>query len=86
MKSNGLMKEKICMVTGATSGIGLETAKELAKKGATVIVTARNQEKGKSTVAYLKRETGNESVEYLTADLSIQTQIRDLAKEFQNRY
>jgi len=80
------MKGKICMVTGATSGVGLATAKELAGQGATVIITARNAEKGESTVARLKREAANESVEFLLADLSIQAQIRDLAQEFQNRY
>ncbi len=80
------MKGKICMVTGATSGIGLATAKELAGQGATVILTARNPEKGESTVDYIQRETGNSSVEFMLADLSIQDQIRALAREFQNRY
>ncbi|NQT74786.1 MAG: SDR family oxidoreductase [Chloroflexi bacterium] len=80
------MKGKICMVTGATSGIGLATAKELAGQGATVILTARNPEKGESTVDRIQRETGNSSVEFMLADLSIQAQIRDLAREFQNRY
>lgn len=84
--SDDLMKNKICMVTGATSGIGLATAEELATQGATVVITARNAEKGESTAALIKQETGNDSVEYLQADLSLQTQIRDLAKEFQNRY
>ncbi|MFC2027473.1 SDR family oxidoreductase [Chloroflexota bacterium] len=83
---DGNMKGKICMVTGATSGIGLATAKEVAGQGATVIITARTAEKGESTVARLKRETGNQSVELLIADLSIQAQIRNLAQEFQNRY
>ena len=80
------MKGKICMVTGATSGIGLATAKELAGQGATVILTARNPEKGESTVAYIQRETGNQSVEFMLANLSIQDQIRALAREFQNQY
>jgi len=80
------MKEKTCMVTGATSGIGLATAQALAQQGATVIVVGRNPEKGATTVARIRQETGNPSVEFMLADLSVQAEIRHLAREFQSRY
>jgi len=74
------------MVTGATSGIGLETAKALAQKGATVILVGRSQEKGINTVNLIKKATGNPVVEFMQADLSSQNQIRQLAQRFKERF
>lgn len=81
-----MMNEKICLVTGATSGIGLETARELAQMGATVIVVGRNPEKCAKTVAEIRQQTGNVQVEFMQADLSSQKQIRALAEEFKKKY
>jgi NAD(P)-dependent dehydrogenase (short-subunit alcohol dehydrogenase family) len=80
------MKGKICMVTGATSGIGLVTARSLAQTGATVIVAARNPDKGSQVVARIQQETGNQDVELLLADLSAQAQVRHLAQAFKDRF
>lgn len=80
------MAGKVCMVTGATAGIGEVTARELARQGATVIVVGRNAERCQRTVAAIQRDTGNSSVEFLCADLSSQAQIRRLAQAFLTRY
>jgi len=80
------MKDRICMVTGATSGIGRVTAQALAQQGATVVVVGRNAEKAAQTVAHIQRETGNPDVQWLLADLSDQAQVRRLAREFKERY
>ena len=80
------MAGKICLVTGATSGIGKETALGLARQGATVVVGGRNEERAMSTVEQIKQRTGNPSVDYLLADLSSLQQVRDLAAEFKSRY
>ena len=80
------MKDRVCVVTGATSGIGFETARGLAKLGATVVLVGRSPEKCASAVARLRRETGNPSVESLVADLSIQADIRKLAEELGRLY
>src|SRR5437763_582258 len=77
---------KICMVTGATGGIGEVTARELARQGAGVIVVGRNREKSETTVAQIKQQTGNSNVEYLLADLSIQKEIHQLAEQFKQKY
>ena len=80
------MEGKVCIVTGATSGIGLETAKALAQKGATVVLVGRNQEKGLDIVNCIKEATGNPAVEFMQADLSAQDQIRQLAQSFKERF
>jgi len=80
------MQGKICLVTGATSGIGLVTAQALAHQGATVVLVGRNPERGAATISRIQQETGNPRVECLIADLSAQAQVRQLAGEFQRRF
>ena len=80
------LQGKICLVTGSTSGMGKVTARELASKGATVVLVGRNREKGEATQAEMRRETGNENVDLLIADLSLLQEVRRLAAEFQQKY
>lgn len=86
MDSARPMDGKVCMVTGATSGIGEATAGALAQQGALTIVVGRNLKKCEKAVSSIKAETGNTSVEYLLADLSSQKDIRRLSEEFKSRY
>ena len=80
------MSGKVCLVTGATSGIGRVTARELARMDATVVAVGRNRQKGEETVAEIKRRSANDKVEFLQADLSSQESIRDLARTFTDKY
>ncbi len=80
------MNSKVCMVTGATAGIGQVTALELARQGATVVLVGRNAQRCIAAVEAIHQETGNASVDYLVADLSILSQVRQLADEFKRRY
>ena len=84
--STNLVRGKVCMVTGATSGIGLVTAQALARQGATVIVVGRNRERGVATVKRIQQETGNAAVDWMVADLSVQAQVRQLVREFRERF
>ena len=84
--ANQSMAGKICMVTGATSGIGKATAMGLAKHGATVVIVGRNENKCKATSIWIKNQTKNPSVDFLIADLSDQAQVRQLVAEFKRRY
>ena len=86
MKANKPMNEKICLVTGATAGIGKFTALGLASQGATVIITGRDRNKAEDTVQQIIAETGNQSVQYLLADFSDLDQVRALASEFKNHF
>lgn len=80
------MQGKVCLVTGATSGIGTVAAHELARLGAHVIIAGRNPAKCAATVQHIQAQTGNKAVESLVADLSMQQQVRQLAQQFQDRY
>ncbi len=84
--SGDVMRGKLCMVTGATSGIGRVTAQVLAQAGAEVVVVGRNREKSEATVDRIKQQTGNSAVEYMLADLSSQTAIRQLAETFKRQH
>lgn len=83
---NELMKGQVCMVTGATSGIGEVTARELAARGAEVVVVSRNAQKCQNTVSQIRKQTGNPAVDYMLADLSSRSQIHRLVKEFKPRF
>ena len=80
------MKNKICLVTGATAGIGDVTALKLAGMGATVIGVGRNPVKCEASANRIRAETGNPNVEYLLADMSSQAQIHTLAETFRQKY
>jgi NAD(P)-dependent dehydrogenase (short-subunit alcohol dehydrogenase family) len=76
----------VCLVTGATSGIGKAIALRLAERGATVILVARNQGKGEAVRAELQQRTGNTSIDLVLADLSSLESIQRGVADFQRRY
>jgi NAD(P)-dependent dehydrogenase (short-subunit alcohol dehydrogenase family) len=80
------MSGKICIVTGANSGIGKETALGLAEMGARVIMICRNAEKGKAALEEICREFGSSQVDLLIADMSSQASVRALAEQIQREY
>ena len=80
------MKDKICLVTGATDGIGKVTAMSLARMGATVVGVGRNAQKTAAVTEEIKQATGNQAIEFLVADLSQVRQVRQAAAEFKRRY
>lgn len=77
------LEGRICIVTGPTSGIGKETARGLARMGATVILACRNTEKGEAVRQEILAETGNSRLEVMKLDLADQSSIRAFAAEIQ---
>jgi NAD(P)-dependent dehydrogenase (short-subunit alcohol dehydrogenase family) len=73
------MQNKIVVVTGGTNGIGLETARGLARAGADVHIIGRSQERIDAALASIKASTDKGSVQGWKADLSSQPSIRALA-------
>ena len=74
------MREKICMVTGATAGIGFVTALELARKGATVILVGRDSVRCEQSVEMIRQAIPFAKTAYMLADLSSQAEIYRLAE------
>lgn len=80
-----VMQGRVCVVTGGTSGIGLETARGLARLGATVIVTGRSAENARAVAGSLAEETGA-PVRGLGADFSSLAEVRALAERISNEH
>ena len=78
---NENLENKVCLITGATNGIGEEAAKELNKMGAEIVFVARNEGKGEQLKAELKEATGKEPTMIL-ANLSSQAEVKSAAEKF----
>ncbi len=85
-KSNTSMQGKVCMVTGANSGIGKATALGLAQMGATIVMVCRNQSKGEQAQNEIKEKSENDAIDLMLADLSSQESIYRLAENVQQHY
>ena len=79
-------KGRIFLVTGANSGLGLGTSKELARKGAKVVMTARNMQKGKVAINELKNQIPNADVELMQLDLADLISVQSFVTEFKSRF
>lgn len=75
------MDGKTCLVTGATSGVGKETALGLARRGATVLLVARDRTRGEDALAEVRRASPSSAAELLLCDLSSLAQVRRLGGE-----
>jgi NAD(P)-dependent dehydrogenase (short-subunit alcohol dehydrogenase family) len=80
------MAGKICMITGANSGIGLVTARELADRGAALVLVCRDRARGEAALAEIKARSGNDGVELMLCDLASQRSIREFAEEFKRTH
>lgn len=80
------MKNKICLITGSTSGIGKATAASLAAKGAIIIITGRNEEKGEQVVSEIKSRMTNHNIFFEYGDLSNLQSVTDLAYRINKNY
>ena len=70
---------RTAVVTGANGGLGLETARELARKGAHVVMAVRNQQKAKDAVSDICASVPEASLELVALDLGSQASVREAA-------
>ena len=80
------VKDQSILITGSTDGIGKLTALKLAKQNAHVLIHGRNKEKVKRVVDEIKKESGNQNIEGLTADFSSLAEVRKLGEEVISKY
>ena len=78
---NENLENKVCLITGATNGIGQESAKALNKMGAEIVFVARNEEKGNFLKQQLKNDSGRDAT-MIIANLSSQAEVKRAANEF----
>ncbi len=80
------MNGKTVIITGGNAGIGKATAIDLAKKGATVLITSRSEDKARNAVEEIKKASGSERVEFIRIDLGSQESVRSTAEEIKTRF
>ncbi|MBM68418.1 MAG: short-chain dehydrogenase [Haliea sp.] len=74
------MGDKHAVITGATSGLGLATARSLAERGAALTLVIRNESRAQDLVNTLQRETGNPNISVEIADLSLMSEVQRLVE------
>ena len=80
------MNNKLCVITGANSGIGFETTKALAKQGAYIVMVCRNEDKAEAARQQIIDETSNPGIEIVLCDFAIQSEIRTAAEHIKKNY
>jgi NAD(P)-dependent dehydrogenase (short-subunit alcohol dehydrogenase family) len=81
----GRLDGAIALVTGATNGIGRVTARELARRGARLLVVARDPARGAAAAGEIRDASGGREPDVLLADLSSQQDVRRVAREVRER-
>jgi NAD(P)-dependent dehydrogenase (short-subunit alcohol dehydrogenase family) len=77
---------KTFLITGANSGLGFEATKVLSKKGAHIVMTARNLQKGNEALEAIKKENPNAKLDLMQLDLADLHSIRNFSDEFHSKY
>jgi retinol dehydrogenase 14 len=80
------MVGKVAVVTGANSGVGFETARQLAALGATIVMVCRDEERGRSAAMRIGGAAAGPAPALFLADFAAQKQIRVLADDLRRRY
>ena len=86
MSTTYSMDGKVCLVSGATSGIGYAAARSLAAAGADVTIIARSETKARDCCRMIRSDTGNQTIRYLLCDFSHLASIRQLSETINRDY
>lgn len=85
-EKGNIMEDKLCLVTGASRGIGFHIALELAGMGAYVILVGHNHKRGENASRRINAHTEKNSTDFMLADLSSQDQIMTFAEKFKGNH
>src|SRR5690348_17314123 len=80
------MEDRICLITGADTGLGKEVARGLAAQGGRVLMVCLDPDKGRAAQEEIQKTTGSQKVELLQADFSSQASLRALSQILHERY
>jgi NAD(P)-dependent dehydrogenase (short-subunit alcohol dehydrogenase family) len=80
------MNGKVVLITGGTNGIGKQAAHDLAKLGATIVITARDAAKGERVASELRKASNNERISVLRGDLSRMSDVVAVARGFRDKH
>ena len=81
-----LTQDHVCIITGSNVGLGYETARDLARRGGTIVLACRDLELGNRAASKIRTSTGNKNVECLHLDLASLNSVRKFSAEFIKRY
>jgi NAD(P)-dependent dehydrogenase (short-subunit alcohol dehydrogenase family) len=80
------MTGKTVVITGASSGIGLETARGLAAQSATIVMVVRNADRANAAIASIRETAPDAAIETVLADLYVLADVRRAAAEIRQRF
>lgn len=80
------MKNKVCLITGANSGIGYVSTLEIAKRGATIAMVCRDAQRAEKARQEIVKQTNNDKIEIFLCEFGEQSQIHSLANNLKARY
>lgn len=80
------MKNKICLITGATSGIGKAAALELADLGASLILLSRNEKKGEKICDGIRKINNNVQVKFYKVNISSMNEVRNVSERIKTDF
>ena len=80
------LSNKLCVVTGANSGIGKETVRDFARRGAYVVMVCRNEHRAEQARREIEDDTGHTGLEIVLADLAVQHDIRQAAEQITQQF
>ena len=80
------MNDKICLITGATSGIGKAAAFKLADLGASLILLSRNKEKGEKICKQIRKRNNNAQVKFYKVDISSMKEVKNVVEKIKSDF